>query len=103
MTDILLSDDEDEVSQCVIRMPAELNSADTRIIDCPNARKKILQHTKFLQGGKIIEGRIPPMRWSLGKIVFRRKDSVCQDCMQCVCDCRCDSCEFVDICNAWHH
>lgn len=99
MADILLSSDEDEVSQCVVRMPAELNPADARIVDCPSSRKRILQHTKFLQGCKIIEGRIPLTRWNLRKVVFHQEDPICLDCMQCVCpDYNCARCNFMNIC-----
>lgn len=103
MTDILLSDDEDGVTHCVIRIPDRLGPRDWEIIDCPNPRRKIIQSTKFSQKGKIIEGPIPVTRWNLKEAVFDKKDSVCLDCMQCICDCKCDSCEFVDICNVWHH
>ncbi len=90
-------------SHCVIRLPDGLEARDLEIIKCPNPRKNKLNERKFVRYGKVIEGALISVRWNLRRVLFSEEDPACLDCMRCVCDCKCDSCEFVDICNIWDH
>lgn len=91
-------------SHCVIRLPDGLEPRDLEIIKCPSPRKIELNKRRFIRDGKVIEGAIMLIRWNLKKVVFSKEDPICWDCMQCICpDCKCNSCEFIDICNIWNH